>query len=359
MSETHIYIYDQIGSGFFSEGIQAKSIAEQLNASKDKKVILHINSPGGSVYEGYAIYNLLQNSGKTIETVVEGICASIATLIALSGSKITMLPLSQWLVHNPFAFIEGDAEDLKKAADDLAKIQSTLVNIYVSKTGKTIEEIQALMNEDRIIDANEAMALGFVDEVKEHLKAVAFLKSNNSNSISMKDIEALETRMGVFEGLLNKFASLWKPKNIEVKTKDEKTLVIDPAVEAGATVTQDGAPAVDGDITLEDGKVITVMGGLITEVKDGEAAGAPDEVADLKAKIAELEAEKAANATALAAAQAEATSAKAAIAELRAEYENIMALTVGDNKPPKAGKQKFGPPAVSEWDEVINNARKS
>lgn len=352
MSETHIYIYDEIGYG----GVTAKSIQSQINASTDKKIMLHIDSPGGSVYEGYAIYNMLHASGKEINATIVGMCASIATLIAMSAKHIKILPLGQFLVHPPMSGIEGRAEDLRAAADALDKIENTIVTLYAEKTGKSIEELTTLMKQDKFLTAEEAKSWGFVDEVSERLKAVAYLDKNYNN---MKDIEALEKQMGVFEGLLNKFASFWKPKNIEVKTKDEKTLVIDPAVEAGATVTQDGAPAVDGDITLEDGKIITVAGGIITEVKDGAAPGAPDEVADLKARIADLEAEKAANATALAAVQAEATSAKAAIAELSAEYENIKALTVGDNKPPKQGKQKFGPPAVSEWDEVINNARKS
>jgi ATP-dependent Clp endopeptidase proteolytic subunit ClpP len=367
MAETHIYIYDQIGSGFFSEGVTAKNIAEQINASKDKKIIVHINSPGGSVYEGYAIYNLLSNSGKTIETVVEGMCASISTLIALSASKITMLPLAQWLIHNPFAFIEGDAEDLKKAADDLVKIQNTLVGIYVSKTGKTAEEIQALMNEDRIIDANEAKSLGFVDEVKEYLKAVAFLKPNNSTD-NMKDIEKVNERLTFVEAMYAKISAVFKPKNVDVKTKDEKTLVIDPAVEEGATVTQDGAPASDGDITLADGKIITVSAGLITKVTEAPAEGgdaSAEEISALKAKIAELESTNAKAKADIAATIIEKTDiqnkfneTQSQMATMRTEIDEIKAMTVGDTKPPRAGAQNFGGSGSgSVWDEVAKQAK--
>lgn len=359
MSELNLYIYGVIGSSMFEEGFTAKAMAEQVNRSKDESIVLHINSPGGSVYEGYAIYNILKNSGKKITAIIEGNCASIATLIALAADTIEMLPLSKWLIHNPFAGLEGDAEELRRAADELEKIEGTLVSVYSLRTGKSAEEIKALMKQDRWMDASEAKSFGFIDSVKEPLKAVAFWKATSNNN--KMDIEKINNKLSGIEKLLNKF---FKPKNEAITTADGTEIMVDPELKEGATVTISEIAAPDGDLTLEDGTIITIAGGLITKITAPSEGGSDEELskenAALKAKIAELEASNtSANAT-IAALNASQAEAHAAILELKAEFVAVKAMTVGAQVKIKTGEQVIAKdkPAASVWDEVLINAKK-
>lgn len=300
--ELHITIYDQIGSGgfFFEDGITAKGIQEKLAANAEaSEIVLHINSPGGSVYEGYTIYNLLKGSGKKITAKVEGICASIATLIALSAEEIEMLPLAQWLIHNPFTMIEGDADDLEQAAAELKRIEETLVGIYVTKTGKSDQEIKDLMNEDRFLNADEALELGFANRIAEPLKAVAFYqspKTNQSNNVMTEEVQN-----SLADKILNGLKGFLKPK-AEAEAEPApvaatetleggEVIYFEGSLEEGTLVYTDEAMTVlvaDGEHVLADGRTITVAEGAVTAISEP----APANNADLdaaNARIQELE----------------------------------------------------------------------
>lgn len=299
--ELHLTFYDQIGAGgfFFEDGITAKGIQEKLAANHEaEEIVLHINSPGGSVYEGYTIYNILKGSGKKITAKVEGICASIATLIALSAEEIEMLPLAQWLIHNPFTFIEGDAEDLQQAAAELLRIEETLVGIYVSKTGKSDQEIKDLMKEDRFLSANEALELGFASRIAEPLKAVAFYnppKTNPNNNVMNE-----EQQNSLADKIINGLKGLFQPKaEAEVETPVAATSTL----ENGDTIYHEGTLAegtavfsdaemtnalADGDYVLSDGRTLTVVSGAVEAIAEPVPANSADAEA-LAAKDMEIE----------------------------------------------------------------------
>lgn len=148
MAIYHIYIYDEIGQSFWGEGCSSKLIVDEVNKAKSEKaeeIHLHINSPGGSVFEGFAIYNTLKSSGIKTVAKIEGMCASIATLIALAADTVEMGEYSSFMIHNPFTSVDGDASKMAQAAEMLSKIESQLISAYVTKTGKTEEEIRNMM----------------------------------------------------------------------------------------------------------------------------------------------------------------------------------------------------------------------
>ena len=124
-------IFDDIGA----YGVSAKLFLDDLRAVKAKSVDLEINSPGGDVFAGLAIYNGLRNSGKTINVKVLGLAASAASLVAMAGDTIEMPENAFLMIHNPWSFAAGDANDMRATADVLDKIGASLVTTYANRTG--------------------------------------------------------------------------------------------------------------------------------------------------------------------------------------------------------------------------------
>jgi len=166
-----IYIYDEIGGW----GIEAKEFIKEFNALKASKVNIHINSPGGSVFEGWAIYNAINNNskGKIVNTFIEGIAASMASVIALAGDYINMSENSLFMIHNPIGGARGEVKDLEKVIEILNKIKDSIVNIYHKKTGIEADEIKKMMDAETWFTAQEALDAGFIDKITEQLAAAA------------------------------------------------------------------------------------------------------------------------------------------------------------------------------------------
>lgn len=164
-----IAIYDEIGMW----GVTAKDFIGELKAHSGKNVSLSINSPGGSVFDALAIYNALRAHEGTVTVKVLGIAASAASLIAMAGDKIVMPENTFMMVHNPWTFAMGNAEELRDVAATLDTIGSSLVKTYMSRTGLGEDEINELLAKDTWLTAEEAVALGFATEMEPALKVAA------------------------------------------------------------------------------------------------------------------------------------------------------------------------------------------
>ena len=166
-SETaDIYIYSEVG-GF---DVNAKSFINELKAVKDKNIDVHINSLGGSVFDGLAIYNALKTHTKKVTTKVEGICASIASVIAMAGDQIEMAENSLFMIHNPFAMSGGDANELRKTADILDKIRNEIADIYASKSKHDSQHYINLMDVETWFNSSETLELGLANTITQPLK---------------------------------------------------------------------------------------------------------------------------------------------------------------------------------------------
>jgi ATP-dependent Clp protease protease subunit len=163
--EAEILLYDQIGESFFSYGVTAKGVVQMLAEIGDKPVNVRINSPGGDVFEGMAIYNALKSHSGTVRVTVDGLAASIASIIAMAGKTVSMAENSMMMIHNPFALTAGDAGDLRKTADLLDKIKSQMVDTYNTKSKIGKKELGSMMDEETWLTAKEAVANGMADEV--------------------------------------------------------------------------------------------------------------------------------------------------------------------------------------------------
>lgn len=164
-----ISIFDEIGVW----GVTAKNFIDELGTITAKDITLSINSPGGSVFDAIAIYNALRAKDAKVTVRVLGVAASAASLIAMAGDKIIMPENTYMMIHNPIGGCFGNAEDMRELADVLDKIGESIVATYVARTGKTTEEVKALLAEDTWFTAAEAVEMGFADETEAVLKIAA------------------------------------------------------------------------------------------------------------------------------------------------------------------------------------------
>jgi ATP-dependent Clp endopeptidase proteolytic subunit ClpP len=181
---TEIYVYDEIGYW----GVTAKDFARDLKEIKPNGSIdLHLNSPGGSVTDGIAIYNLLKNHTSTVNVIIDGLAASMASVIAMAGDTITMPENALMMIHNPWGGASGDADDLRKTAEILDKMKSALISAYATKTGKDTQEISDLMDAETWMTGSEALAMGFATQTSaEVLLSASFDISKLDNFKSKK-----------------------------------------------------------------------------------------------------------------------------------------------------------------------------
>ena len=142
-SGAEIYLYDEIGGW----GISAKDFIAEVRALSGQPIALHIHSPGGSVLDGHAIYNALlrHKGGLTIQ--IDGLAASMASVVAMAGRPVRMAENAFLMIHNPWSISMGDSEQMRKDAELLDRMRDGLVNIYAQKTGKDIEKSFASLKE--------------------------------------------------------------------------------------------------------------------------------------------------------------------------------------------------------------------
>ena len=168
-NETTVTLYDEIGA--FGAG--SKEFLADLGKLSGQHIHLRINSPGGSVIEGTAIYNALRRHEGGLTVHIDAMAASMASVIAMAGSPVFMADNALLMIHNPWTVSMGESKDLRKEADLLDKLKVNLRNAYVRKTGMDAEEIAQMMDEETWLDAVEAVALGFADAIEEGVAAAA------------------------------------------------------------------------------------------------------------------------------------------------------------------------------------------
>jgi ATP-dependent protease ClpP protease subunit len=172
-----ILIYDVIGHDWWTgEGVTSKGIIKALEQVKTDKLVVRINSPGGDVFEGFAIYEAFKGFDGHIEMRVDSLAASAASFIAMAGDEIIMGEAAYLMIHDPFSGVIGTAEDMRAEADLLEKIAGTIAELYVNKTGSNLKDVKKLMRAETWMTADEAIDLGFADRKREEKssKAMAF-----------------------------------------------------------------------------------------------------------------------------------------------------------------------------------------
>nr|WP_308545506.1 head maturation protease, ClpP-related [uncultured Lachnoclostridium sp.] len=148
-------------SGVVGYDITASAISEFLNTNDDQDITIYLNSPGGYVIEGLEIYNLLRASGRNITTVLTGMAASMGSILFLAGDKRIAMTGTLYMIHKPSGIAWGDADDFRKEADLLDKMQGNLQKIYEERAN--IENLETLINQETWMDVDEMKKFGVVN----------------------------------------------------------------------------------------------------------------------------------------------------------------------------------------------------
>lgn len=159
-----ISIYDAIGMDPWSgEGVTARRVAAALRSVGKAPVAVNINSPGGDMFEGLAIYNLLREHPAEVTVRVMGIAASAASIIAMAGDRIEMGLGSFLMIHNSWGVVVGNQQDMRDAAATFAEFDAAMVDVYSARTGGKPDDIAKMMAEETWLRAATAMEIGFAD----------------------------------------------------------------------------------------------------------------------------------------------------------------------------------------------------
>jgi len=219
-----IYIYGEITDfKWFEEDITPTDIKEELGKLKDVDAInVYVNSPGGGVFAGVAIYNEIKRFNKPVTSYVDGLAASIASLIVLAADKVVMPFNSMLMIHSPWTCTCGNSKELRDLADKLDKLtDSVLIETYFNKTGIKKDELKKMLDVETWLSAEEAVEMGFADVLEEEQKIAACYVGNN---IKFNDVEF---QVDKFKGFPKDKFSEHKPKNkMSLKQRHEHNMAM-------------------------------------------------------------------------------------------------------------------------------------
>lgn len=171
-----LYIYGAIGSDFgYDDSVSAKQVAEALEGLRGvRSLSLYLNSPGGSVFDGLAIYNQLRRFPAAKTCYIDGLAASIATVIMMGCDEVEAAPSSLLMIHDPSGVAFGTADDMRKAAEDLDRFRTQMSALYAVETGGEQGDIEKMMAEETWMSAEEALEKGFVDRLGKNKAVTAY-----------------------------------------------------------------------------------------------------------------------------------------------------------------------------------------
>lgn len=176
-TEAEAFIYDEIGAF----GIGAKQFIDDIKELGEVKTLhLRINSPGGSVIEGNAIYNALKRNKASVIVHIDGLAASMASIIAMAGDEIEIAENAFFMIHNPSTVSWGESKDLRKDADLMDRMRQNAINAYVQRTGLTEDEVSEMLDAETWIDAEEAVEMNFADRIESRLDMAASISHMNA-----------------------------------------------------------------------------------------------------------------------------------------------------------------------------------
>jgi ATP-dependent protease ClpP protease subunit len=159
-------VYDVIGADFFGEGITASAVSDAIaQAGEHDCIALRINSPGGDAFEGVAIYNLLKNNAKPVNVYVDGLAASAASIVAMSGDTINMGTGSMMMIHPAQGMAMGNAKEVRDFADTLDKVTDSIAEIYVARTKNSKKSVTEMMDAETWMSGKDAVKNGFATAV--------------------------------------------------------------------------------------------------------------------------------------------------------------------------------------------------
>lgn len=200
-TKAEILIYAEIGASFWGDGVSAKSFSDELDALAKtvKEITVRVNSPGGDVFDGITIYNRLKQHKAKIIVKVDGMAASIASIIMLAGDEIIMGEGAMMMVHKPWTGVWGNSDDLDHTSNVLLQLEEQMLGIYQRRSSLSREELSMMLKDETWISAEDAMKYGFADKIEGEAIPVAasvmdkgWLKKSPKNLITIDDVAKKE-----------------------------------------------------------------------------------------------------------------------------------------------------------------------
>ena len=219
-----LLLYGDIASAeTYGDEVTPTKIDAELKALGDLDTLnVYVNSGGGSIFAGIAIHNIIKRSRAVVKNAyVDGIAASVASLIPMACDNVFMPSNSMMMIHNPLMAAKGYASDLRKAADRLDKARMVVLEVYREKTGMTDEELIPMMDAETWMTAKEAIGFGFANELQAEVKIVA---SINDNLVNFGDVKIDTTSFRNF-----------KPEIVETYREEPPQPVVDKPEEKPET----------------------------------------------------------------------------------------------------------------------------
>lgn len=174
--KAEVFLYGDIG-GFF--GITAESFVREIKSLGELSTInLRINSDGGNVFDGVAIYNFLRSHQARVEVDIDSLAASIASIIAMAGDEIRIADNAWMMIHDPWIVTGGTSDELRKTADTMDGIRDTLLDTYMHKTKQSRDDVSEMMKNETWLNAKDAKDKGFVTHITGALDIAASIKPN-------------------------------------------------------------------------------------------------------------------------------------------------------------------------------------
>lgn len=190
-----VSIFEGIGDMGDGTGMTAKRMSGILRANKGKDISVAINSPGGSFFEGVAIYNLLREHDGKVTVKVVGLAASAASIIAMAGDEVKMGTASFMMIHNSWSIVMGNRNELKKAYDELAAFDESMAAVYSARTGIESKAISKLMDADSWLSGPDAVDMGFADSLSDEEKPRE--EKQNKKNASLRAIDTALAKQGI------------------------------------------------------------------------------------------------------------------------------------------------------------------
>tara|TARA_R110001592_G_scaffold113322_1_gene312375 strand:+ start:18612 stop:20450 length:1839 start_codon:yes stop_codon:yes gene_type:complete len=246
-STNALYIYGAISD----TEISAKSVVEQLKAlNQNDTVKVHINCQGGDVMQGLAVYNAIKALPKS-EIYIDGLAASMGSVIAMAGKKVYMASNAFLMIHNPWTLAAGDSEDLRASADVLDKIKPSLLDAYTTKTGKSKEEISNLMTEETWLNADEALEAGFIDEIAQEIRLAASIDLSVFNKVP----DSLKNALEIEKQRVSEISFMAKALDLDAKTFIQSETTLEEAREAMLHEAGKNTKPTTGATTMNDDNI--------------------------------------------------------------------------------------------------------
>ena len=196
-----IYIYGDITSWpWYEDEVSSYTLSKELQELGDvEEINIFINSYGGEVAEGLAIYNALKRHNAKINTYVDGFACSIASVIFMAGDNRYMSDTSLLMIHNAWTYTHGNAEELKKQAEDLEKITQASINAYMKHLNIEEEELKELMDNETWLNSTDAIEKGFASELiepEDSLVANQSIRNKVSQKLTQGPIAQVSVSLG-------------------------------------------------------------------------------------------------------------------------------------------------------------------